>query len=232
MRVLVIDIGGTHTKLAVADTSARLQFDSPAKMDPQELVRRVHEHTEAWAYDVIAMGYPGRVSAAGPTTEPGNLGTGWVGFDFAAAFNAPVRIVNDAILQALGAYQGGRMLFLGFGTGVGSALVTEQVAVPLELGELPYRSGSLADSLGRQGFARLGQDAWRDIVLDVTPTLRRAFLADDVVIGGGHSELVHPPPPGIRCGGNEDAIEGGARLWTEIVEPHDVHSSPRWRVVA
>jgi polyphosphate glucokinase len=155
-----------------------------------------------------------------------------VGFDFAAAFDIPVRIVNDAILQALGAYNGGRMLFLGLGTGVGSALVTEQVAVPLELGELPYRSGSLADSLGRQGFQRMGQDAWRDMVLDVTPALRKAFLADDLVLGGGHGELVHPAPPGVRCGGNEDAIEGGARLWRGILEPHDVHPSPHWRVVA
>jgi polyphosphate glucokinase len=231
MIVLVVDIGGSHTKLALAESDMGTRFDSTPEMNPSALLRQLEGHTVGWQYDVVSIGYPGRVGANGPTVEPGNLGDGWVGFDFAAALGKPVRIVNDAVLQALGAYVRGRMLFLGFGTGIGSALVTEHVAVPLELGELPYRGGSLVDSLGRKGLARLGEQEWRQRVFEVVPAMRGAFLADDVVLGGGHAELLKPAPPGTRRGGNADAIQGGARLWHELVEPHDRQPSTAWRVV-
>jgi polyphosphate glucokinase len=201
-------------------------------MTPAEMFGRITDETRAWQYDVVSIGYPGRVGPDGPTDEPGNLGSGWVGFDFAQALGKPIRIVNDAVLQALGAYDGGRMLFLGLGTGVGSALISEHVAVPLELGDLPYgHNGTLMDTLGRDALERIGLDRWRETVLEVTPALRRAFLADYVVLGGGNAARVDTLPPDTLCGGNDDAIEGGLRLWRDIVEPHDKEPSPFWRVV-
>jgi polyphosphate glucokinase len=232
MRVLVIDIGGSHTKLAIAESATRMQFDSTEEMSPHVLFPRILAETQGWKYDVVSIGYPGRVGPDGPTMEPGNLGEGWVGFDFAAAMGKPVRVMNDAVLQALGAYDGGRMLFLGLGTGLGSALVTERVVVPLELGELPYEGGrTLFEILGQDGFDRQGQSVWQQFVRDVAGAMRRAFLADYVVLGGGRAALVDPLPPHTRRGGNDDAIEGGSRLWREVVEPHDREPSPFWRVV-
>jgi polyphosphate glucokinase len=232
VRVMVVDIGGTHIKVALPATGEKLEFDSSPDLTPQELCRRRIDQTRNWAYDVVSIGYPGRVGPEGPLDEPGNLGAGWVGFDFEAALSKPVRIVNDAVMQALGAYDGGRMLFLGLGTGLGSALITEHVAVPLELGELSYRNGgTLVDTLGRAGLQRIGQVRWQQAVFDVTKTLRRAFLADYVVLGGGNAARVEQLPAHTRCGGNEDAIEGGLRLWRETVEPHDREPSPFWRVL-
>jgi polyphosphate glucokinase len=172
------------------------------------------------------------VGPDGPIDDPGNLGTGWIGFDFEKAVGKPVRIVNDAVMQAVGAYNGGRMLFLGLGTGLGSALVTEHVAVPLELGELPYGPhGKLVDVVSREGLERIGLEQWQDAVLDMTIALRRAFLADYVILGGGNAARVDTLPPDTHSGGNDDAIEGGERLWREVVEPHDRQPSPFWRVV-
>jgi polyphosphate glucokinase len=229
MDVLVIDIGGSTIKVAVAKN--RTQFDSSPELGPEDLVKTVRGLDGDWQYDVISIGFPGKVTAEGPAAEPGNLGTGWVGFDYARALGKPVRVINDAVMQAVGAYEGGRMLFLGLGTGVGSALVTERVAVPLELGDLPYRDAMLADSLGREGLERDGLDRWRRTVLEVTPSLRRACLADYVVLGGGNAARVDPLPPETRRGGNDDAIVGGTRLWREIVEPHDREPSRLWRVM-
>jgi polyphosphate glucokinase len=232
VKVLVIDIGASHIKLAVAGSPEKAQFDSSPEMGPHDFFERLRHEIEGWTYDVVSLGYPGRVGPDGPLDEPGNLGNGWLGFDFAAALGNPVRIVNDAVLQALGAYHGKRMLFLGLGTGLGSALITERVAVPLELGDLPFREGgTLADSLGREGLERLGQDRWQQVLLEVTPALRRAFLADYVVLGGGNAARVEALPPDTQCGGNDDAIEGGSRLWQEMVEPHDREPSSFWRVV-
>lgn len=232
VQVLVIDIGGTHVKLALPGREERARFDSSADLTPQKLVRRIGAELEAWSYEVVSIGYPGRVDADGPIEEPGNLGDGWVSFDFAGAFGKPVRIVNDAVMQALGAFEGRRMLFLGLGTGVGSALVTEQVVVPLELGELPYPPGdTLTHSLGRRACEHLGPSRWQQIVAEVVPALRRAFAADYVVLGGGLAADVDPLPPETRRGGNEDAVVGGERLWREIIEPHDDRPSSFWRVV-
>ena len=233
VQVLVIDIGGSHLKLALAGREERARFDSSPDLTPAELVRRIGGELETWSYDVVSIGYPGRVDGNGPTSEPGNLGSGWVGFDFDEAFGKPVRIVNDAVMQALGAFDGGRMLFLGLGTGVGSALVTEHVVVPLELGELPYPPGdTLTHSLGREAFEEGGAARWLAVITEVVPALRRAFAADYVVLGGGLAAHVDPLPPRTRSGGNEDAVVGGERLWHELIEPHDRQPSSFWRVVS
>ena len=232
MHVLVIDIGGSHVKLAVPGGGPRARFDSSPTMTPDEAMSRIRAETAEWTYDVVSLGFPGRVGPTGPTDEPGNLGSGWVGFDFTAALGHPVRIVNDAVLQALGAYQDRRMLFLGLGTGLGAALVTERVAVPLELGELPYDGdGTLMDRLGHHAIARDGVESWAAVIHDVVPRLQRAFLADYVVLGGGNVARLDRLPPHTARGNNDDAMHGGVLLWREIVEPHDRDASPFWRVV-
>jgi polyphosphate glucokinase len=230
--VLVIDIGGSHVKLRVSSTKEKRRFDSGPQLTPQALVDGVHDAAGDWHYNVISIGYPGAVHARGPRAEPRKLADGWVGFNFSEAFGKPVRIVNDAVMQALGAYDDGRMLFLGLGTGLGSALITEHVVVPLELGDLPYGDGAtMADHLGRSGLEAHGRDAWVKDVGEATIVLRDALAADYVVLGGGNADQVEPLPPGARRGGNEDAFTGGVRLWEEMVEPHDPRPPRVWRVV-
>ena len=232
VQVLVIDIGGSHIKLALAGREERARFDSSPDLTPSELVRKIAGELDGWSYDVVSIGYPGPVDRRGPTHEPGNLGNGWVSFDFGKAFGKPVRVVNDAVMQALGAFDGGRMLFLGLGTGVGSALVTEHVVVPLELGELPYPPGdTLTHSLGREALEERGVARWQQVVAEVVPALRRAFAADYVVLGGGNAAKLDALPPKTHAGGNEDAVIGGERLWRENIEPHDRKPSSFWRVV-
>jgi polyphosphate glucokinase len=232
MKVLVIDAGGSHVKLTVSDGGETVQLDSGRHFTPEALVKQIAEVGAEWSYDAISLGLPGPVGPKGLTTNPGNLGRGWVGFDFKAALGKPVRIVNDAVLQALGAYQDGRMLYLGLGTGLGSALVSERIIVPLELGQLPDAGGgSLAGRLGRQGLDRDGPTSWQRAVVDISNTLRRAFLADYIVLGGGNAARVDPLPPDTRRGGNDDAVTGGYRLWRELVEPHGRAPSAFWRVV-
>ena len=214
MDVLVLDIGGSHVKAHASSSGETRQFDSGQHFTPDVLVELVSEVTQEWTYDVISMGYPGTVGAEGPTKDPGNLGRGWVGFDFAAAFGVPVRVLNDAILQALGGYDGGRMLFLGLGTGLGSALITEHVVVPMELGNLVFRTGEpLGDVLGNKGLEALGRARWQAAVKETIPILRGALTADYTLLGGGNASLVDPPPPDTRIGGNEDAFTGGVKLW-------------------
>jgi polyphosphate glucokinase len=208
------------------------RFNSGPDLTPETLIRRVLKRSSGWTYDVVSVGYPGTVSGNWPIEEPGNLGTGWIGFDFGAAFGKPARVVNDAVMQAVGAYDGGRMLFLGLGTGVGSALVTEHVVVPMELGNLPYGEGeTLWTRLGRNGLKAHGMEAWLKVVGQMTRALREAFAADYVVLGGGNAKHVDPLPPHTRRGGNHDAMTGGIRLWEELVEPHDREPPPVWRVV-
>jgi polyphosphate glucokinase len=178
------------------------------------MVKSVQELAEGWEYEAVSIGYPGLVGSSGPRSEPGNLGSGWVGFDYSAAFERPVRIVNDAAMQALGSYEGGRMLFLGLGTGLGSTLISENVIVTLELGQLPFRArGTLSDLLGRRGLARLGKKTWRATIQEVVPILMGSFVADYVVLGGGNSKEVKELPPGARLGHNLTAFRGGSRLW-------------------
>lgn len=232
MNILVIDIGGSHVKMLVTGEQEPRKFDSHKGLTPAELVAGVKEHTADWKYDAISVGYPGVVGADGPAAEPGNLGEGWVGFDFSAAFGRPVRVANDAVLQALGGYDGGRMLFLGLGTGLGSALVVERVVIPLELGGLHYRPGEMIwERLGKEGLETHGKEAWMAVLNETVDTLGKAFLADYVLLGGGNAAEVDPLPPGSRRGGNEDAFAGGFRLWEEYVEPHDRPPADVWRVV-
>jgi polyphosphate glucokinase len=234
VKVLVIDVGGSHVKLLVTGVDAEdaRRFDSGKDLTPGELVARTKALVSDWDYDVVSIGYPGRVGADGPIAEPGNLADGWMDFDYPKAFDRPVRLVNDAVMQALGSHDGGRMLFLGLGTGLGSALVANHVIVPLELGTLRLRGNeTLFDRLGKEGLERSGEEAWAEAVRDTAQHLRDAFLADYVVLGGGNAERVGELPKHIRRGGNEDAFIGGFRLWEEDVEPHDRPHSPIWRVV-
>lgn len=232
MDILVVDVGGSHVKMLATGQPKSRRFDSGKHLTPDHLVERVRKMTADWRYDVVSLGVPGLVGPTGPEDEPGNLSDGWVGFDYEAGFGKPVRVANDAALQALGGYVGGRMLFLGLGTGLGSALVADRVVVPLELGNLPYsRRETLADRLGKAGLKQFGPDAWGRAVAEVTANLRDAFAADYVLLGGGNAKLVHPLPEGVRRGGNKDAFAGGFRLWEEDVEPHDRPPSAAWRVV-
>lgn len=233
MNVLVVDVGGSHVKLCCGDLRNARQFDSSPELTPGELIARVKKEAAGWRFDVVSLGIPATVDSKGPASEPGNLGNGWVGFDFEKAFGVPVRIANDAAMQALGAYDGGRMLFLGMGTGVGSALVAEHILIPLELGDLPWAGKTLADHLGRKGFERVGQAAWRDAVIDAATKLKAAFRVDYVMLGGGKAGegMLDPLPKGLRRGGNQDAFKGGFRLWEQRTEPHQQPPAAQWRVI-
>lgn len=239
--ILAIDVGGTRMKmLASGQTEARRRETGP-EMTPQALVAAVQEMTSDWKYEAISLGYPGQVGPDGPRSEPGNLGPGWVGFNFAAAFDKPVRIMNDAAMQALGSYDGGRMLFLGLGTGLGSALISDGVIVPLELGQLSAPGGgSLGEALGRAGLRKIGKRRWRQILDRTIPRLIAAFLVDAVVLGGGNAKKVKTPPAGARLSNNLTAFRGGFRLWhLEDVKTHSgddgipVQVPPKtdWRVI-
>jgi polyphosphate glucokinase len=232
LNVLVIDIGGSHVKMLASGQSEPRQFDSGEDLTPDAFVTEVERLTADWSYDALSIGYPGETGPDCPTAAAPKLGGGWVGYDFSAAFGRPVRMVNDAALQALGGYEGGRMLFLGLGTGLGSTLIVEHVIVPLELGCLPYQTGeTFADRLGKEGLERHGHDAWMKALKKITSTLRHALMTDYIVLGGGNSTRVDPLPEGTRRGGNDDAFTGGFRLWEEWVEPHDHPSAETWRVV-
>jgi polyphosphate glucokinase len=232
MKVLVVDIGGSHVKMLATGQKERQTFDSSSDLTPRQMVDGVRVLTKGWEYDVVSLGYPGTVDIDGPESEPANLGHGWVGFDFEQAFGKPVRIVNDAAMQAIGAYQGGRMLFLGLGTGLGSALLTERVVLPLDLGSLPYSQGeSINERLNKDGREHHGDDAWQKALEETTLRLQAAMMADYVVLGGGQAEHVKSLPPGVRLGHNDDAFTGGFRLWLDDVEPHDRPPSNAWRVV-
>lgn len=213
--ILSIDIGGSKVKLLASGEAVPRKFASGPGLSPAAMVKEVRRTARDWKYAAVAMGYPGRVGPNGPLSEPGNLGKGWVGFDFAAAFECPVRITNDAAMQALGAYEGGRMLFLGFGTGLGSVLIADHTLVPLELGELCYKDAkTLSSRLGKQAVKDVGKKKWRKRVLAMLPSLQRAFLADYVVLGGGNAaHLGEPLPPNVRLGNNLTAFRGGFRLW-------------------
>jgi hypothetical protein len=213
--ILVIDIGGTKVKVLATGQTEPRKAPSGKEFTPSRLVETARELAKDWEYDAISIGYPGLIGAQGPRSEPGNLGPGWVGFDFAAAFGKPVKMVNDAAMQALGSYEGGRMLFLGLGTGLGSALIAGNVIVPLEVGRLPYDGErTLSDVLGRRGMERNGKGEWRKAVTRAVTALMGAFVADYVVIGGGNAKQVKELPPGARLGHNLTAFRGGIRLWS------------------
>jgi polyphosphate glucokinase len=214
-RVLVIDVGGTSVKvLATGQTESRSFLSGPT-LTPKRMVFKVSKLVEDWAYDVVSIGYPGPVLHGRPVAEPHNLGRGWVGFDFVQAFGCRVKIVNDAALQALGCYEGGKMLFLGLGTGLGSAMIVEGIVEPMELAHLPYKKATYEDYVGRLGLERDGKKKWRSHVADVVKRLVDALQPDDTVIGGGNAHKLKVLPLHCRRGENANAFLGGFRLWEE-----------------
>lgn len=240
--ILVIDLGGSKLKvLATGETEPR-KIESGPQMTPVKMVEAVHQLAEGWEYEAVSLGYPGLCGASGPRSEPGNLAAGWVGFDFAAAFKMPVRILNDAAMQALGSYEGGRMLFLGLGTGLGSTLIAGNAIVPLELGGLRYtKTQKLGEVLGRQGLERVGKKVWREAVAQIVHEFLIAFEVDYVVLGGGNSSEIKELPAGARLGHNQTAFRGGFRLWNlddvRTLSPEETHECPPipppsgWRIL-
>jgi len=215
MNVLVIDVGGTNVKILASGQAEARKFPSGSKMTPAQMISGVKELAREWSYDVVAIGYPGLVLNGRIAREPNNLAVGWIGFDFEAAFGCPVKLINDAAMQALGSYKEGTMLFLGLGTGMGSAMVVHGVVVPMELGHLSYRKRTFSDHLGKGGLARLGKKKWLRYVEETITRFISALELDDVVIGGGNAKKLKQLPPGCRRGSNANAFTGGFRLWEE-----------------
>jgi polyphosphate glucokinase len=213
MNVLVIDVGGTHVKLLRTGEETPRKFESGPAMTASEMVKGVKQLTKDWKYEAIAIGYPGAVVRNRPLLEPHNLGKGWVGFHYEQAFGCPVKILNDAAMQALGSYKKGRMLFLGLGTGLGTALVVDGIVEPMELGHLPYRKGTYEDYVGLRGLKKHGKKKWRKHVFDVVERLTAALEPDEVVLGGGNVKKLKQLPPHCRAGDNLNAFRGGFRLW-------------------
>ena len=213
-KVLVVDVGGTHVKVLATGFRTHVQIPSGAAMTPRKMVAAVRKAAAKWEYSRVSIGYPGPVMHGKPVADPHNLGPGWVGFDFRKAFGHPVKLVNDAAMQAIGSYEGGRMLFLGLGTGLGSALIVDGVLEPMELAHLPYKHGrTYEDYIGLQGLERLGKKKWRQHVTDVVTRLKTALEADYVVIGGGNARLLKELPSWAKLGNNANAFRGGFRLW-------------------
>ena len=214
MQILAVDIGGSHVKVLASGQTEPRRMDSGRDLTAGAMVAGVKALAADWAYDVISMGFPGQVVHNMPAHEPVNLGTGWIGFDYEAAFGKPIRIINDAAMQALGSYEGGRMLFLGVGTGLGSAMIVDSQLEPMELGHLPYKNGkTYEDYIGQRGLDRLGKKRWREEVLKVIDTFRTALQPDYIILGGGHAKRRKELPPGVRLGDNANAFLGGFRLW-------------------
>jgi polyphosphate glucokinase len=215
MKILAVDVGGTNVKVLASGQDAPRRFPSGPKLTPKQMVSGIKEITKDWKYDVVAIGYPGRVLRGRPVAEPHNLGRGWVDFNFKAAFGRPVKVINDAAMQALGSYRGGLLLFLGFGTGLGSAVVVEGIVVPMELGHLSYKNGTFEDYVGLRGLKRLGKKKWRRHVAFGVNRLIDALHPDDVVLGGGNAKKLKDLPPHCRAGDNANAFLGGFRMWDE-----------------
>jgi polyphosphate glucokinase len=215
VNVLVIDIGGTHVKVLATGQAELRQFDSGPKLTPEKMTAGVKKLAWEWKYDVVSIGYPGVVLHGRPIADPHNLGKGWVHFDYQAGFGRPVKMINDAAMQALGSYRGGKMLFLGLGTGLGSTLIADGIVEPMELGHLPYRKGTYEDYVGQRGLEKRGKAKWRRDVADVVARLSAALEPDDVVLGGGNARKLKELPPGCRAGDNSNAFVGGFRLWEE-----------------
>jgi len=213
-RVLVVDVGGTNVKFKIWGREPKLSFPSGKQLTPRKMLEQLKTMTAGWAYDVVSIGIPCAVIHGRIAENPPLLGRGWVGFDFKPHLKKPVRVINDAAMQALGSYRGGRMLFIGLGTGLGSALILDDVIVPLELGELAFsKTKTLAEKLGKAGLSEAGARTWEAAIHRVTERLAAAFRTDYVVIGGGNAKLVEKLPPKARRGSNEKAFDGGARLW-------------------
>src|ERR1700681_2491381 len=216
MKILVIDVGGNHVKALATGHKDPVKIASGPKMTAKDMVRSIRKAVAGWKYDAVSIGYPGAVLHGKPVAEPRNLGAGWVGFNFKKAFGRPVKVINDAAMQALGGYKGGRMLFLGLGSGLGSAMIVDGILEPMELAHLPYKNEkTYEDYVGIRGFKRLGKKSWRRHVADVVKRLKNALRAEYVVLGGGNSKFIKTLPPDTRLGDNQNAFIGGARLWKE-----------------
>jgi len=213
MNVLVVDVGGTHVKILATGEKQSRKFPSGPTLTPKQMVAGVKKLASDWKYKAVSVAYPGVVVRNRPVAEPYNLGKGWAGFDFGAAFKCPVKVINDAAMQALGSYKRGKMLFLGLGTGLGTAMVLDGIVEPMELAHLPYRKRTFEDYVGVAGRKRLGQKRWEQVVKDVTARLIAALEPDDVVLGGGNVKHLKTLPPGCRAGDNFNAFVGGFRLW-------------------
>ncbi len=218
MDVLAVDVGGTHVKILATGQEQPLKFVSGSKLTPRRMVTEAKKLAGEWKYDVVSIGYPGVVTQGRPISEPHNLACGWVGFKFEKAFGAPVKIVNDAAMQALGSYKKGRMLFLGLGTGLGSTMIVDGDVQPMELAHLPYKKGTYEDYVGLRGLERMGRKKWQRHVFDVVARLAAALEPNDIVLGGGNVKELKELPPGCRAGNNANAFLGGFRLWGDGVE--------------
>jgi polyphosphate glucokinase len=220
MKALVIDVGGTHVKVLVSGEIEPRKFVSGPKLTAKQMVAGVKKITRDWKYDVVSIGFPGPVLHGRPVAEPCNPGGGWVGFNFRGAFGCPVKLVNDAVMQGLGSYRRGRMLFLGLGTGLGTSLIVDGIVEPMELGHLPYKKGTYESCVGNQALLKQGKKKWRRHVADVVARLSAAIEPDEIVLGGGNEKELKDLPPGCRAGDNNNAFKGGFRLWKEAVEPN------------
>jgi len=216
MNVLAIDVGGTHVKILATGQRQHTELASGPTLTPKKMIAGVKKLARDWKYDVVAMGYPGPVLHGRPVAEPHNLGRGWVGFNYAKAFRRPVKIVNDAAMQALGSYKGGKMLFLGLGTGLGTTMIVDGIVEPMELAHLPYRKATYEDYVGLRGLLKFGKKKWRKHVEDVVTRLAAALEVDDIVLGGGNAMKLEKLPPGCRLGDNANAFLGGFRLWKGV----------------
>lgn len=216
MNVLVVDVGGTNVKILATGQKESRRFPSGPKMTPGQMVAGVKKLAEGWKYDAVSVGYPGRILKGRIAAEPYNLGPGWIGFNFERAFGCPVKLINDAAMQALGSYRSGTMLFLGFGTGLGSALVVNGTVVPMELGHLSYRRATYEDYVGARGLKRLGKKKWRKHVEFGVKRMIYVLNCDEVVLGGGNVKRLKELPPGCRAGDNANAFLGGFRLWENV----------------
>jgi hypothetical protein len=226
-KILVVDIGGTHVKLMMSRNDKR-KFDSGPRMTPRLMIAKLKPMVKDWKFDAVSIGFPSVVREGRIMKDPKHLGKGWVGFDFRKALGKPVHVINDAAMQALGSYHGGRMLFLGLGTGLGSAMAWPKNLLPLELGDLPYRDGKIIEAyLGKPGLALLGERAWKNEVRHAVRQLKKSFIADYVVLGGGNAKRFKTLPEGIEPGNNRNAFLGGIRLWETVRRTRQ----KKWRVI-
>lgn len=227
-KILVVDIGGTHVKLMLSRREKR-KFDSGPVIKPRQLIAKLKKTAKDWDFDAYSIGFPAPIADGEVIKDPTNLSAGWVGFDFQKSLGKPTRVINDAAIQALGSYHGGRMLFLGLGTGLGSTLVWGKNVLPLELGHLPYGDGqTIEDHLGKRGLERSGQKTWEPVVLAAIRQLKIAFIADYIVLGGGNAKLFKKLPKGVELGHNRNAYLGGTRLWQTKAKTR----RPKWNIIS
>ncbi len=231
MDVLVVDIGGSSVKLWHTNHEEHLRFDSGKTLTPDQMVKQAKELAAGWNYECIALGIPTRVSSGKPVEDPHNLGPGWVGYNFASAFGVPVRVLNDAALQALGSYDGGRMVFIGLGTGVGSALVADHLLLSIDMGRLLLGDERACEVLSDQAYFEMGEKRWRKHVQKFIPMVRSALMADYVVLGGGNVKELEELPDATRRGHNRAVVEGGRRLWEELPDPADKENHCGWVIL-